>query len=1014
MAFRRQISPDMNLNDVEFGITYQIIQIFDIDRGWEQLASVIGYSTSSMKQFELETRRSDGSPTKKILWDWGTRGGTVRDLYNKLALMNRAQVMRLLEPIMNVEKEKQKVQEKGRRDELEKEKVPDSNDSSMMSSASMSLPSAKVVNMISRPTMDSLSYNPTNLPVPKKTDLKLSSKQDDINLNKLGDTLKSSEEKDLKLQSDILPIKSIKLGGMEHGASSVQVNECHADGPGSRKGNEGAASSVRSFERVKSAIDEYGSQSSNSYMSQLSNEEKEVALALMTTPNYTYKELSQATDGFRVDHKLGQGKFGSVYLGVVKNTKCAIKKLFQKQERNDEDTSSSHLSAELRALSRYRHENIVTLYGYALDGDEVCLIYQFMPNGSLDDCLHQRNGHNVLLDWYQRLNILKNAACGLQFLHSIDKKPVIHGDIKSANILLDRHFDAKIGDLGLAQQATGGTVTGELTHITKKNTNTKDYKNQAYYAPEILRGNGFSVKGDTFAFGVVIFECLTGQEAYDEKREGSTEKNLVDHIESQVDEDPKMSRDVFQDSQVKAPCPQSMFLPLFELAEKCTIQVKKNRPTMVDVFQELERIEKDTSLQEPDLEEKSDGCIATAKALKREISEGYSSYSSTGGYTPGVKVESPAFPPTLSSAPQSKGHVKTVGSPIDCLPQNQPIPEAFKLQYIHDQKKQDDHVYQNVQKLSKISLHDGSVELASDPKKLAKLDREESEESNNNNEGNTEFSKSDPKKVKALEDFDKGVASEHQETESFPPSDPKKLAMIIGQDSLVSGSKSAVEVEYENVPMKPTLSNEEFGYEGDEQDIEGESHDCKVTDENFDETIEYLDCDYDSEMLKQVGVASRSQPIKAGMLGLFDKYQQDKYQQDLDESCDMEEGIDFDLAVEGDYDSESTLTESTCMADFGETETSITEDELFAPEGSHVYENYTPKKEATTTTTETITAHHRRLELYQNMSKAGEQNCEGTEQSDGSQLHTTNEKHTLDFQSPAPKSRAPTEDECYE
>ena len=75
----------------------------------------------------------------------------------------------------------------------------------------------------------------------------------------------------------------------------------------------------------------------------------------------------------------------------------------------------------------------------------------------------------------------------------------------SANILLDRHLDAKIGDLGLAQQATGGTVTGELTHITKKNTDAKDYKNKAYYAPEILRGNGFSVKGDTYAFGVVSF-----------------------------------------------------------------------------------------------------------------------------------------------------------------------------------------------------------------------------------------------------------------------------------------------------------------------------------------------------------------------------------------------------------------------------------------------------------------------------------------------------------------------------
>ena len=94
------------------------------------------------------------------------------------------------------------------------------------------------------------------------------------------------------------------------------------------------------------------------------------------------------------------------------------------------------------------------------------------------------------------------AEVGLK-LHIDSLSPDIMFCQFSANILLDRHFDAKIGDLGLAQQATGGSVTGELTHITKKTTDTRDYKNQAYYSPEILRGNVFSVKGDTYAFGVV-------------------------------------------------------------------------------------------------------------------------------------------------------------------------------------------------------------------------------------------------------------------------------------------------------------------------------------------------------------------------------------------------------------------------------------------------------------------------------------------------------------------------------
>ena len=163
----------------------------------------------------------------------------------------------------------------------------------------------------------------------------MSSKQDDVNINKSGSSSsKSSDDKDLGLKSVIMSSNSIKIGGTEPGAASVKVDICHTDGPGSRIGNEGAASSARpfernkSFERVRNAID-YASQSPSSYMSQLSSEEKEVAIAMMSTPNYTYKELSQATNGFRVDHKLGQGKFGAVYLGLVKNTKCAIKKLFQ-------------------------------------------------------------------------------------------------------------------------------------------------------------------------------------------------------------------------------------------------------------------------------------------------------------------------------------------------------------------------------------------------------------------------------------------------------------------------------------------------------------------------------------------------------------------------------------------------------------------------------------------------------------------------------------------------------------
>ena len=106
---------------------------------------------------------------------------------------------------------------------------------------------------------------------------------------------------------------------------------------------------------------------------------------------------------------------------------------------------------ELRILNAVRHDNILPLYGYSLGGDFPCLVYQFMPNGSLEDRLLCRQG-TYPLNWEHRFNIARGTARGLQFLHTMGDKPLIHGDIKSANILLDKNFEPKIGDFGLARE----------------------------------------------------------------------------------------------------------------------------------------------------------------------------------------------------------------------------------------------------------------------------------------------------------------------------------------------------------------------------------------------------------------------------------------------------------------------------------------------------------------------------------------------------------------------------------
>ena len=440
---------------------------------------------------------------------------------------------------------------------------------------------------------------------------------------------------------------------------------------------------------------------------------------------------------------------------------------------------------------------------------------------------------------------------------------------------------------------------------------------------------------------------------------------------------------------------------------------------------------------------------AKEQSLKRENSEGYMSYASNLVYpqSPEVKVVTPVFPPGMAASQgqsqnsqgqglaqsHSQGDLKKVASPIDLLPAGQPFPEAFKLQCLHDQKKQDEHEYQNVERrLSKISVND-MTDLASDPKKLAKLDRESSEESNNS-EGGIEF-KSDPKKVKAIEDFDKSVES-GKKTERFPESDPKKVAILMEQDKAASGTKTATEVEYENVPAKRGESSDDLGHEGhdlghegQEQDSEGESHSLEMEGHaygvdydgegyerdlvgNDDITVDVLTRDCDTELLQQLGIANKSQPKKAGMLALFDNYDKD-----IGGSSDVDEIYDYDPSAE-DEDSESTLTESTCMGDFGETELSINEDELFRTDSGkdnegHDYENCPPKKEAasTTTMTETISAHRKKVEFYQNMSLSSEQVSEPTEQADESQLKLSISGEGVDHHQTV--GRAPTEDECY-
>ncbi|XP_022714632.1 cold-responsive protein kinase 1-like [Durio zibethinus] len=212
--------------------------------------------------------------------------------------------------------------------------------------------------------------------------------------------------------------------------------------------------------------------------------------------SYTYKELSFATSNFSEQNKLGEGGFGEVYKGILKNGRVvAVKKLaISKSER-----VKAEFDREVRLISNVHHRNLVRLVGCCSKGPELLLVYEFMANGSLDK--HLFGEGQGCLNWKQRFDIILGTAKGLAYLHEEFHACIIHRDIKPGNILLDRDFQPKIADFGLVR-----LLPADQTHLSTKFAGTFGYT-----APEYAIHGQLSVKVDTYSFGVVVLEIISGQ-----------------------------------------------------------------------------------------------------------------------------------------------------------------------------------------------------------------------------------------------------------------------------------------------------------------------------------------------------------------------------------------------------------------------------------------------------------------------------------------------------------------------
>jgi hypothetical protein len=212
---------------------------------------------------------------------------------------------------------------------------------------------------------------------------------------------------------------------------------------------------------------------------------------------FSYKELYNATEGFKSKHLLGVGGFGKVYKGVLPKSKAEVA---VKRVSHDSSQGIKEFVSEVVSIGHLRHRNLVQLLGYCRRNGELLLVYDYMPNGSLDKYLYGED-NKPLLEWGQRFQIIKDVASGLFYLHENWEQVVIHRDIKASNVLLDGGMIAHLGDFGLARLYDHGSDL-QTTHVVGT---------MGYIAPELSRTGKASPLTDVFAFGTFLLEVTCGR-----------------------------------------------------------------------------------------------------------------------------------------------------------------------------------------------------------------------------------------------------------------------------------------------------------------------------------------------------------------------------------------------------------------------------------------------------------------------------------------------------------------------
>ncbi|KAL2904802.1 LEAF RUST 10 DISEASE-RESISTANCE LOCUS RECEPTOR-LIKE PROTEIN KINASE-like 1.1 [Bienertia sinuspersici] len=291
-------------------------------------------------------------------------------------------------------------------------------------------------------------------------------------------------------------------------------------------------------------------------------------------PLFSYSELLEATDSFNQFRELGDGGFGTVYYGKLKDGReVAVKRLYEKSFRRVEQFMN-----EVRILTCLRHQNLVSLYGCTSQhSKDLLLVYEYVENGTVADHLFGDKGKPGSLTWPIRLRIAIETASALSYLHASD---IIHRDIKTNNILVDSSFRVRVADFGLSR-----LFPNDVSHVS-----TAPQGTPGYLDPEYHQCYQLTDKSDVYSFGVVLIELISSLPAIDMERHRH-EINLSNYAMNRIQ---RCAFNELVDPQLGFhldPKVMRMTTMVAELAFQCLQHDKEFRPTMDEVLETLTSIE---------------------------------------------------------------------------------------------------------------------------------------------------------------------------------------------------------------------------------------------------------------------------------------------------------------------------------------------------------------------------------------------------------------------------------------